>query len=682
MWILAVVVPNFYSVIHGFHLRSFWAGSKMERPSASLYWSEHHEMEFEAPYGGGTEVLTDEHDDQLPGGSELEEGEIQGTTGTSRKRTRRSAKKKKTKSRTLTVDGETIELNKNQCNWLSKFNKVIRHFWFSRWFVLEANIRDQEKKYYTPGQCTGAVDIIQHLVDLAMQGVHQWTSTVGHAFDPVEGEELKFVLAMRSDNHLRTFARQALGQWEKELVMWVESETTRRWLTSSDGKWVQDVLDKSPQWLDGRKVFARALSQWFMNSGGNTSTLIGIHRLQRSDTIPEPISDGNCRQLLDKSDLSDTWRGTLLGSGVHGAVYKVHFTKKLHTIEFGNQSLYVAKIFFDRKNEVDPKDKSPKRSFHDHSQDSFQRFKNEWAHCQIIHPSVVRPVASLSDPERPILVYPLWNGGHLDKWLKMMDSINMDVGQASSSTPASTPAGITNEDHHKLRILKERRLEIALTLFEAVQALHEKGWLHNDLHAQNILVHFPTWDWAVDGHNKRKGGERTLTSASSLVFVGISDFGISYPLKAAGGESAPRFHAWNWHNRKSGPLPHVAPELTNAWGNKFHVSNARPYSIFTDVWAIGSSINKMCREFFSDMDPAAWEKWRSNHSKAKVHNLDHAKEQLNLFVKRLVNKTNPPVNRCSAKENARQWKEYFDLSSEECVRPMESWWQKIEQQRS
>lgn len=128
---------------------------------------------------------------------------------------------------------------------------------------------------------------------------------------------------------------------------------------------------------------------------------------------------------------------------------------------------------------------------------------------------------------------------------------NLDIGEI---------LGFTELEDWRYSIFKKNRISIALALLETFTTMHDHqgGWLHNDLHAQNILLHFPLWDW-------NENGVRTRVVKTSLVFVGIYDFGLSHPTKFNLEGGAP--HHSNWKFKKGGVVVHchIAPKLNNKY---------------------------------------------------------------------------------------------------------------------
>lgn len=178
---------------------------------------------------------------------------------------------------------------------------------------------------------------------------------------------------------------------------------------------------------------------------------------------------------------------------------------------------------------------------------------------------------------------------------------------------------------------------MALVLLETLGAMHYMkeggGWLHNDLHSKNILVHFPIWEWGPNGRRQR-------TPKSPLVFMGICDLGCAHPKKYANQpkSKAPTFPNWNVHITPT--WPHVAPKLTNANGN--YITQPRFYSKYTDVFALGSSIKRMCEKVFVERRGSDFDNWLSTHPEAPFTTQAKAAGNLQMLLFKMASPTHGP----------------------------------------
>ena len=186
------------------------------------------------------------------------------------------------------------------------------------------------------------------------------------------------------------------------------------------------------------------------------------------------------------------------------------------------------------------------------------------------------------------------------------------------------------------------------------------------MHARNILLHFPAWQWTQEG-------EPNLTGSTNLVFVGISNFSRACKAKHANLEWSSKFQEWDWEKAPNGPSRHIAPELfeTNDASHS-HLQGTRPYTEMTDVYALGTSLKRMCTDYFEGWDYLKYIEWHNR--------LDHTLEfrerrgveaRLLHLLHRMTHRD--AKLRLTAKMNTRQWIEDIGVDSSCVYRPLFGW---------
>ncbi|KAL3689397.1 hypothetical protein R1sor_015706 [Riccia sorocarpa] len=167
------------------------------------------------------------------------------------------------------------------------------------------------------------------------------------------------------------------------------------------------------------------------------------------------------------------------------------------------------------------------------------------------HPAIIRPIGLSKDKKRPMLLFPLWNGGTMVAGLKFM---------------------------------------------------HLHKWLHCDIHWQNVLLHFPSWDWdetksRADSGRDNENRPLSLLIRRSMVFVGIGDLGWAQSFEEAQKDFDP--YPVSDPNPRKWIAPELNPKLAIADedGNKFMTK----FSQESDIYALGWLIREMCGDFFTDM---------------------------------------------------------------------------------
>ncbi|KAL3676441.1 hypothetical protein R1sor_026389 [Riccia sorocarpa] len=147
------------------------------------------------------------------------------------------------------------------------------------------------------------------------------------------------------------------------------------------------------------------------------------------------------------------------------------------------------------------------------------------------HPAIIRPIGLSKDKKRSMLLFLLWNGGTLEKY------INLEKRSRGRISPEGVRlsneefrASVTADEWLNIEIFRKHRLQIAGTMVATLKFMHLHKWLHCDIHLQNVLLHFPSWDWDETksiAYSGRHNENRLLSPIirRSMVFVGINDLG-------------------------------------------------------------------------------------------------------------------------------------------------------------
>ncbi|KAL3699049.1 hypothetical protein R1sor_017071 [Riccia sorocarpa] len=147
------------------------------------------------------------------------------------------------------------------------------------------------------------------------------------------------------------------------------------------------------------------------------------------------------------------------------------------------------------------------------------------------HPVIIRPIGLSKDKKRPMLLFPLWNGGTLEKY------INLEKRSRGRISPEGVRlsneefrASVTADEWLNIEIFRKHMLQIAGTMVAGLKFMHLHKWLHCDIHWQNVLLHFPSWDWdetKLRADSGRDNENRPLSPLirRSIIFVGIGDLG-------------------------------------------------------------------------------------------------------------------------------------------------------------
>ncbi|KAL3700478.1 hypothetical protein R1sor_018500 [Riccia sorocarpa] len=132
--------------------------------------------------------------------------------------------------------------------------------------------------------------------------------------------------------------------------------------------------------------------------------------------------------------------------------------------------------------------------------------------------------------------------------------------------------------------------------------MHLHKWLHCDIHWQNVLLHFPSWDWDETKSRADSGRDNENRPLSplirrSMVFVGIGDLGWAQSFEEVQKDFEP--YPVSDENPRKWIAPELNPKLAIADedGNKFMTK----FSQESDIYALGWLIREMCRDFFTNM---------------------------------------------------------------------------------
>ncbi|KAL3687165.1 hypothetical protein R1sor_013474 [Riccia sorocarpa] len=249
------------------------------------------------------------------------------------------------------------------------------------------------------------------------------------------------------------------------------------------------------------------------------------------------------------------------------------------------------------------------------------------------HPAIIRPIGLSKDKKRPMLLFPLWNGGTLEKY------INLEKRSRGRISPKEVRlsneefrASVTTDEWLNIEIFRKHRLQIASTMVAGLKFMHLHKWLHCDIHRQNVLLHFPSWDW--DETKSRADSRRDNENRLLL------------PL-----------------------IKHSMMKKTGKYMTKF--------SQESDIYALGWLIREICGDFFIDMiDEKKHEYNRAVYTRG-LHIPNAAEVHGRLLREGLEKMTWKKI--CHPFRNQRRtmdyWAHYFNeqlfIDLVTCARPME-----------
>ncbi|KAL3686446.1 hypothetical protein R1sor_009020 [Riccia sorocarpa] len=184
-----------------------------------------------------------------------------------------------------------------------------------------------------------------------------------------------------------------------------------------------------------------------------------------------------------------------------------------------------------------------------------------------------------------------------EEWSKCLD-----ITKRSSFEQRRISSSMTADEWLNIQIFRKHRLQIAGTMVAGLKFMHLHKWLHCDIHWQNVLLHFPSWDWDETKTRAESGRDNESKPLSplirrSLVFVGIGDLGWAQSFE----EVQKDFDSYSVIDPN--PMKWIAPELNPrlAIDDKDWRKYMTKFSQESDIYALGYLIRKLCGDFFIDM---------------------------------------------------------------------------------
>ncbi|KAL3678508.1 hypothetical protein R1sor_021464 [Riccia sorocarpa] len=219
------------------------------------------------------------------------------------------------------------------------------------------------------------------------------------------------------------------------------------------------------------------------------------------------------------------------------------------------------------------------------------------------HSAIIRPIGLSKDKKKPMLLFPLWNGGTIEKWMNLKKRTRGTISpEGIREIDQKHRDNMTADEWLNIQLFRKHRLQIAGTMVAGLQFMHLHKWLHVDIHKQNVLIHFPAWDWNQTKNRADSGKDKDNKPLKpviirSLVFVGIGDLGKAQTLK----EVAKDFDPYPVDDKKFRPW--IAPELNIHKAKKIDAENPfiTKLSLESDIFALGWLIKELCGDYFTDM---------------------------------------------------------------------------------
>ncbi|KAL3702572.1 hypothetical protein R1sor_020594 [Riccia sorocarpa] len=318
-------------------------------------------------------------------------------------------------------------------------NSIFRH----RWFYFRSHLME--------------LAIVKFLEEKEKPDVRPWETSVS---------------AM--SQRLARFLEEVPKNWDKHFDVWLKSREFESWTEDAVRQKGEKPLliipglsmrneEEKKKW----KRTAELWAQWFQPPKSIKDHACTSAKYKAC----ESMSDNTIR-LISKDSFTRRDETTRLGFGGAGRTHRVGVVDEELVPVLGAHDVvhYALKIWHGEKGDSKVHEKCIR----------------EMMAIPESHPTIIRPIGLSKDKKRPMLLFLLWNGDTLDKYINL-------------------------EKRSRGRISPE---EVRLS--------------NEEFRASNVLLHFPSWDWDETQSRTDSGRDNENRPLSplirrSMVFVGIGD---------------------------------------------------------------------------------------------------------------------------------------------------------------
>ncbi|KAL3689648.1 hypothetical protein R1sor_015957 [Riccia sorocarpa] len=383
--------------------------------------------------------------------------------------------------------------------------------------------------------------------------------------------------------------------------------------------------DEQTKWRDIAQMWMR----WFVAK----KTITDFGSTSGKYKLCESMSDNTIRFISPEDSFTRTDETTRLGHGGMGSTHRVGIIDEELAEVLGHHEVvhYALKVLHRRAGD---------KKVHEKCIREMMAFPES-------HPAIIRPIGLKKDKKKPMLLFPLWNGGTIEKCMNLEKTTRGRISpEGIRLIDQKHRDSMIADEWLNIQLFRKHRLQIAGTMVAGLQFMHLHKWLHADIHKQNVLIHFPAWDWNQTKNRADSGKDKDNKPLKpviirSLVFVGIE---------------------LNIHKAKK--IDAENPFITK-------------YSQESDIFTLGWLIRELCGDYFTDMtDEGRREYNRDARNKglpysdaADVH-ARRLKEALDLMTWEKI--CSPYGNQRS---NMEFWAHFFSeqlfIDPNTCARPIE-----------
>ncbi|KAL3700805.1 hypothetical protein R1sor_018827 [Riccia sorocarpa] len=512
-------------------------------------------------------------------------------------------------------------------------NYIFKHRWFV-WFTQETNNQTPlEKRFFTPGSLRGIQNFRSHLMELAI------VKFLEEKEKPDARPWETSVSAM--SQRLARFLEEVPKNWDKLYDVWLKSREFKSWTEDAVRQKGEKPLliipglsmrndEEKKKW----KRTAELWPQWFQPRKSIKDHACTSAKYKACESMSE-----NTIRFISKDSFTRRDETTRLGVGGAGRTHRMGVVDEELVPVLGAHDVvhYVLKIWHGERGDS---------KIHEKCIREMMAFPES-------HPAIIRPIGLSKDKKRSMLLFPLWNGGTLEKY------INLEKRSRGRISPEGVrlskeefQASVTADEWLNIEIFRKHRLQIACTMVAGLKFMHLHKWLHCDIHWQNVLLHVPSWDWDETKSRANSGRDNENRPLSplirrSMVFVGIGDLGWAQSFEEVHKDFDPYLVS------DENPRKWIAPKLN-------------PKLAIRDVWG-----------FFTDMTDEEKREYNQAVYKRGLHIPNAAEVHGRLLREGLEKMTWKKI--CHPFHNQRQtmdfWAHYFNeqlfIDHVTCARPIE-----------
>ncbi|KAL3695685.1 hypothetical protein R1sor_009761 [Riccia sorocarpa] len=461
---------------------------------------------------------------------------------------------------------------------------AIAHHWF-QWFTQETvNRTPIEQKLFTPRSQKGVGNFRSHLMELAVEAfLKEKENPDSRPWETGVSE---------MSQRLARFLEEVPLKWGQMYEDWLKSREFEAWTDEAvrleaEKKFVRvpRAAMKNEEEQDKWRTIAKKWMRWFAAK----KTITDFGSTSGKYKLCESVSDNTIRFISPKDSLTRTDKTTRLGDGRMGTTHRVGIIDEELAEVLGHHEVvhYALKVMHLRVGD---------KKVHEKCIREMMAFPES-------HSAIIRPIGLSKDKKKPMLLFSLWNGGTIEKWMNLEKRTRGRISpEGIREIDQKHRDSMTADEWLNIQLFRKHRLQIAGTMVAGLQFMHLHKWLHADIHKQNVLIHFPAWDWNQTKNRDDSGKDKDNKPLKhviirSLVFVGIGDLGKAQTLK----EVAKDFDPYPVADTTFRPW--IALELNIHKAKKIDAENPfiTKLSPESDIFALGWLINELCGDYFTDM---------------------------------------------------------------------------------